>query len=95
MNPPWNRKNEPTEKPQAGYQVNTISLQAVSETAKMPRSFSRILPCRVIRSIIIERGDGYFRVSAGSFNDKQTATGQTQRISESEGMNNAWVMALN
>ena len=43
---------------------------------------------------IIERGDGYYRVSAISFRDKQTALRKLDDFRKIKGMNKAWVMAL-
>ncbi len=43
---------------------------------------------------IIERGDGYFRVSAGSFSDKQRALDSLQSFRKIKGMNHSWVMDL-
>ena len=46
------------------------------------------------QSVILKRGDGYFRVSAAAFNDKQTALNTLDRFRKAKGMGSAWVMSL-
>lgn len=46
-------------------------------------------------SLVIERGDGLYRVSAIGFNDKEKALNELQKFRGRKGMKSAWVLGLN
>ncbi len=45
-------------------------------------------------SLVLERGDGYYRVSAISFRDKQEALSKLKDFKKMKGMSGAWVMSI-
>ncbi len=85
--------NTPAEKPQAGYNEYHIIAGSFRDREHAVQ-LQQNLTMRGMQSMVIERGDGYYRVSAATFKDKATAIARLNELRELKGMKNAWVMRL-
>ena len=92
MNP--QEKKVPLEKPtEAAFKEYHIIAGSFKDR-KNAEDLQQELTMKGFQTMLLERGDGYFRVSAGSYSNKETALSKLNDFKKVKGMNNAWVMNL-
>lgn len=74
----------------ARYHIIAGSFKDMKNAAEM----QQMLTMEGLQSIVVEKGDGIYRVSAAAYNDKETALRELSRFRARKGMSGAWVLSL-